>query len=112
MADAFLALITPLTGSLANGQPSQPIYLPGYPDQGLPPGSPPTPSQPIYNPAQPDQGLPPGGHPVGPDQGLPPLPQVPPELTQQIIVAVHRPGHGWEVQAYPVAPSHPMAPSS
>ncbi len=135
MADPYLALITPLTGSppqiWPGPHPSHPIVLPG-----APPGTPGSPSHPIYVPGYPDQGLPPY-----PDQGLPPsvgvwpgpspshpiaLPPggtpVPPEVwpnpptppgdyASQIIVAVYRPGEEWEVKAYPVAPSHPIPPA-
>jgi hypothetical protein len=144
MPDAFLALITPLTG---NGVPTHPIVTPPpYPDQGLPPGSPGSPAHPIFIPGAPPgtpghpahpiyitgnpshpihvPGVPshpwlPGGspsHPIAgfPDQGLPggqPVPPgtidpgpVPPELANQLIVAVHRPGQEWVVKSYTVAP--------
>jgi hypothetical protein len=150
MAEPFLALITPLTGSpshpivapppypdqglpgLSPGAPTHPIHIPGVGPvhpiviPGTPPGAPGSPQHPIYIPGYPDQGLPIGGSPshpiVGfPDQGLPPggspvppevwpQPPVPPELANQIIVAVHRPGQEWEVQTYPVGPAHSVDP--
>jgi hypothetical protein len=97
---------------------------PLYPDQGLPPGSassPSHPAHPIYNPPSPpypahpmppypDQGLP-GGTPVPPSVWPTPPQPLPPELASQVIVAVHRPGHDWEVAAFPVAPAHPIPPA-
>lgn len=99
------------------GHPSQPIYHPGHPDHGLPPGSSSggSPSQPIYNPAQPDQGLPPGGTDI-PSNELP-MPEPPPDHSDDIIVAVHKPGEEWVVKAYENVqpgnelPSQPGRPS-
>ena len=92
------------------GHPSQPIYHPGHPDHGLPP----FPSQglPGQGGGRPDQGLPPF-----PSQGLPPggtdipsnelpMPEPPPDHSDDIIVAVHRPGEEWVVKAYE-ADTHP-----
>ena len=92
------------------GQPSQPIYNPAHPDQGLPPSGG-HPSQPIYNPAHPDQGLP-GGTPVPPGTINPPLPSLPPALESQIVVAVHKPGQDWQVTSYPVGPSQGLPPQT
>jgi hypothetical protein len=106
MPEAYLALITPLTGA----HPAQPLPVPPvYPSHGLPGGG------------YPDQGLPGEGHPDGrPDQGLPvppgtiypPLPpELPPSLAGQTVVAVKRPGQDWVVKSYPPGPAHPIAPT-
>jgi len=107
-------------GSIS-GTPEHPIYNPPHPDHSLPgAGSPPGiwpgpgyPTHPIApgggegiwpSPGYPDQGL-----PVPPGQ-LPGLPEVPPELASQVVVAVHKPGQPWVVKTYPVGPEHPIAP--
>jgi hypothetical protein len=50
----------------------------------------------------PDQGLPPGGEEIPPDQL--PLPEPPEDHKDDLVIAVYRPGQGWEVQAYDVQP--------
>lgn len=103
-----LAMITPLGGGhidagLPEGPPDYvsggPVYPPGHPSAGLPIG-----------PGHPDAGLP--WAPGRPDNGVPvppttwpqqPPPPLPPDLENQVIVAVHRPGvTEWTVKAYPV----------
>jgi hypothetical protein len=102
-------------GAVAPGVPTHPIYLPGTPDQGLPPfpsqglpggtpGIPGVPSHPIHFPTYPDQGLP--GSQPRPDQGLPgyghpshPI-VYPPGLPNQDLPAT--PG------LPPLVPSHPI----
>ncbi len=86
------------------GHPSQPIYhpghpdhgLPAYPDQGLPGQQPGRPGQGL--PPFPDQGLPPGGEDI-PNNELP-LPEVPADYEDDIVVAIHRPGEDWVIKAY------------
>ena len=112
-------------GGVDPGFGNRPIHHPGHPDHGLP-SQPGHPSQPIYHPGHPDHGLPaypdqglpgqqpgrPGqGLPPFPDQGLPPggedipsnelpLPEVPADYEDDIVVAIHRPGEDWVVKAY------------
>jgi len=117
----------------APGQPSHPIVLPPnsvggtpehpiyYPPTVWPPGG--HPSHPIAPGGQPpgiwggappwvDNTLP--GSQPGVDNGLPvppnvwppqPIAPLPPELSSQVIVAVHKPGQDWVVKSYPVGPS-------
>jgi hypothetical protein len=92
------------------GAPSQPIYLPGKPEHGLPP----FPSQGLPGGGgRPDQGLPgeqpQPGHPIVlppglPDQGLPPTPGLPPLGSGQPIV-------GFPDQGLPPTPPIPGYPS-
>ena len=122
-----LPIIIPGAPPGAPGSPSHPIYLPVYPDQGLPGGggSGGHPSHPIWGQGgQPDQGLPGGGggspsHPIHipgvPDQGLPegqPIPDhelppipVPPEYQDDLVIGVKQPGSTeWTFTAYDVQP--------
>jgi len=78
---------------ISPGLPSQPIYIPPAPDQGLP-GQPPRPDQGLPPfPGRPDQGLP--GQPPYPSTGpgfpthpivLPPIPPVLPEDKALVFV--------------------------
>ena len=90
-------------GAIAPGTPTQPIYLPGSPDQGLPGYGGGYPSHGLPGaPAYPSHGLPgsPGHvsppivvYPPGlPDQGLPPTPGLPPLVPAHPIAGV--PGRG------------------
>jgi hypothetical protein len=102
------------------GTPEHPIYYP--PVSGSPPGiwgGPPAyPSHPIAPggrppgiwggpPAYPDQGL-----PVPPEAIQPPLPDVPPEYADKMVVAVKKPDQPWEVTAYDVYPDQGLPPTS
>lgn len=119
---------------LPPGHPAHPIYGgPVYPSQG--PGFPTNPIAPGGQPPYPSQGpgfptnpIAPGGEPPGywggvappvVDNGLPvpptvwppePIAPLPPDLSSQIVVAVHRPGQDWEVKTYPVGPDQSLPP--
>ena len=108
-----------LPGGGQGGYPSQPIYHPGHPEHGLPAhpahpiapgGSGGQPSHPIHIPGVPDQGLPPGTE-IPPGEISPPLPELPPEYADQLVIAVHQPGaEEWKVTAYEVGPDQGLPP--
>jgi len=106
------------------GTPEHPIYYPpnvwppgGYPAHPIAPGG-----GPSQGPGFPTNPIAPGGQPPGfwggvappgVDNGLPvppttwppePIPPLPPELSSQVVVAVHKPGQDWVVKSYPVGP--------
>jgi hypothetical protein len=73
---------------------------PPYPDQGLP-GQPPGYWGGVA-PPHPDQGLPPGGEEIPPDEL--PLPEPPAEYSDDLVIAIRKPGQPWEVRAYDIQP--------